>query len=73
VKPAPPPHPALATAAEALGATVGELTVALMLAAAPNLVPLPGPGRRATIESSVRGANLSLSPARARAILGALA
>ena len=62
----------VAAAALDHGVTAEELTIALLLAVAPHVMVLPGPGRRATIYSSVRAANLRLDPALVGRILRGL-
>ena len=57
------PGPVLEEAARELGVTPQEASIAILLAAAPNLVVLSGASRRRSLESSVRAAHLSVPPA----------
>lgn len=52
------PGETLARAAAELGVTPQEASIAILLAAEPHLVALTGASRRASLESSVRAANL---------------
>lgn len=72
VKPPPPPPPIILETADALGVTPEELTIATILRVAPHLVPLPGAGRRATVDSSIAAAGLALPPSLVGRILGEL-
>jgi aryl-alcohol dehydrogenase-like predicted oxidoreductase len=54
-------HPAVVVdVAAELGVTPEELTLATILSTGENVVALPGPGRRQTIYSSVKGASIHL-------------
>lgn len=72
VQPRPAAPPAIVSAAEELGVSEEEVTLAALLATAPHVVPLPGPGRRATLDSCLRGAALKLPPATRATLRGAL-
>ena len=60
--------PALADAADTLGATPAEVALAWLLDLDPNVVPIPGARRPETARSAARAATLALDPA-ARTIL----
>ena len=60
--------PALADAANKLGATPAEVALAWLLDLDPNVVPIPGARRPETARSAARAATLALDPA-ARTIL----
>ncbi|MBL8956421.1 MAG: aldo/keto reductase [Myxococcaceae bacterium] len=72
VQPRPEAAPVVVEAAEELGVTAEELTLATLLAAGAHVVPLPGPGRRASLDSCLRGAALRLPAAMRQRLLGAL-
>ena len=63
VLPRPELPPGLEGVAAEHDVTAEELTIALLLAVAPHVMVLPGPGRRETIYSRLRAANLRLDPA----------
>lgn len=68
-KPAPAPLPVIVKHATELEVSAEELTIAVLLAAAPHVVPLPGPGRRRTLESCLEGAALEIEPERLAVVL----
>ncbi len=68
VQPRPAAPPAVRLAAEELGVTPEEMTIAALLASGPHVVPLPGPGRRDSLDSCLRGAVLKVTDR----LLGAL-
>ena len=72
VQPRPAPPAAVSEAADALGVSEEEVTLAALLATSPHVVPLPGPGRRDTLESCLRGATLQLPNETRERLLGAL-
>ncbi|MDP2342793.1 MAG: aldo/keto reductase [Deltaproteobacteria bacterium] len=64
------PTKAFVDVAAALGATPEQLIIRALLGAAPHLVALPGPARRATIYSCIQGANLDVDDDTLRKLLG---
>lgn len=68
VQPRPAPPAAVVEAAAESGVTAEEMTLAALLACGSHVVPLPGPGRRDSLDSCLRGASLTAP----RRLVGAL-